>query len=168
MKEKMAFSHDRSEDGKEEWLTPPSIVKKLGPFDLDPCSPVNRPWDTAKRHLTILEDGLNRPWSGRVWMNPPYGPKTGAWMQRLAEYGNGIALIFARTETQAWHQYIWPKASALLFLKGRLTFFNVDGTPGKNSAGAPSVLVSYGEENANILSAHCDMGAFIRMGLVAM
>lgn len=31
----------------DEWLTPPQLLKCLGPFDLDPCSPVDRPWPTA-------------------------------------------------------------------------------------------------------------------------
>lgn len=40
----------------EEWLTPPHIIKSLGPFDLDPCSPVVRPWDTATKHLSKEDD----------------------------------------------------------------------------------------------------------------
>lgn len=59
--------------GKDEWLTPPEIIKALGQFDLDPCAPVVRPWDTAERHYSIKDNGLMLPWSGRVWCNPPYG-----------------------------------------------------------------------------------------------
>ena len=59
--------------GKDEWLTPPEIVKSLGEFDLDPCSPIERPWDTAKNHFTINDNGLIQNWFGRVWCNPPYG-----------------------------------------------------------------------------------------------
>ena len=44
---------------KDEWLTSLDIVRDLGEFDLDPCSPINRPWDTARRHLTIQDDGLS-------------------------------------------------------------------------------------------------------------
>jgi hypothetical protein len=33
-----------------EWLTPPEIITSLGMFDLDPCTPSVRPWDTAKKH----------------------------------------------------------------------------------------------------------------------
>lgn len=50
--------------GKDEWLTPPYITEQLGPFDLDPCSPIDRPWPTAKKHYTILDDGLNKTWGG--------------------------------------------------------------------------------------------------------
>ena len=92
----LGFGFERTE-GKDEWLTPPEIIKALGSFELDPCSPINRPWDTAAKHYTIEDNGLSLPWHGRVWMNPPYGDATEMWMQRLAEHGNGIALIFART-----------------------------------------------------------------------
>ena len=46
--------HHRAFEGlKDEWLTPPEIINSLGTFDLDPCSPINRPWKTAKKHYTI-------------------------------------------------------------------------------------------------------------------
>lgn len=136
--------------GKDEWLTPPKIIHSLGDFDLDPCSPINRPWDTAKKHYTELDNGLILPWEGRVWCNPPYGKQAALWLEKCAIHNNAIALTFARTETQMFFRCVWPKASALLFIKGRLRFFHVDGTEG-STAGAPSVLISYGDENARIL-----------------
>ena len=89
----------RTETVKDEWLTPPNVIESVGEFDLDPCSPINRPWDTAKNHYNILDDGYNKEWFGRVWCNPPYGKQTHKWLNRCADYGNAIALIFARTET---------------------------------------------------------------------
>lgn len=59
------FGNMHGTDGKDEWLTPPEITRALGSFDLDPCSPINRPWPTAEKHLTILDDGLSREWFGR-------------------------------------------------------------------------------------------------------
>lgn len=143
-----SFFRDRIPDGKEEWLTPPELVGALGPFDLDPCSPINRPWSTAARHLTINDDGLNAPWTGRVWLNPPYGNKTGIWLNRLRDHGNGIALVFARTETKMFHESVFGHASALLWMRGRIRFYNVDGSKPSYMAGAPSVFIAYGEENA--------------------
>ena len=131
----------------DEWLTPPEIIKALGPFDLDPCAPVNRPWDTASRHYTVQDNGLTQSWYGRVWLNPPYGRETFTWMERLAEHGNGIALIFARTETKGFHEQIWRKAKAVFFFEGRLKFHYVDGRQG-GTANAPSCLVAYDNENA--------------------
>ncbi len=133
-------------ENKDEWLTPPYIIKALGSFDLDPCSPINRPWDTAKNHYTVLDDGLRLPWDGRVWLNPPYGRETFNWIARLSEHKNGIALIFARTETKGFHEYIWDRAYSVFFFKGRLKFYHVDGTRGA-SANAPSCLVTYSFED---------------------
>lgn len=143
--------HQSAAAGKDEWLTPPNIVRALGRFDLDPCSPIVRPWPTAARHYTIEDDGLSAPWGGRVWLNPPYGSQTGAWLRRLAEHGNGIALIFARTDTAMFFGEVWGRADAALFLRGRLFFHHVSGEEARHNAGAPSVLVAYGLGNVTAL-----------------
>ena len=140
----------------DEWLTPPEIIKAFPQFDLDPCAPVNRPWPTAKEHYTKDDDGLSKDWWGCVWMNLPYGSECQKWLAKLAAHGNGIALVFARTETKMFKNYVFDKADALLFVHGRICFHKVDGSKSKNSGGAPSVLIAYGSEafqrlkNANI------------------
>lgn len=141
-------SHERSTNGKDEWLTPRYITDALGPFDLDPCSPINRPWDTASSYFTQLDDGLVQQWNGRVWCNPPYGSQTRKWMRKLNDHGNGIALITPRTETGTFFESVWGKAHSIFFFKGRLNFHHVCGKKGGPS-GAPSCLVCYGEENTN-------------------
>ena len=113
-------------ENKEEWLTPPELIAALGEFDLDPCAPPpnRRPWSMAKQHYDKTMNGLSQPWFGRVWCNPPYGRTTFIWLNRLATHGNGIALIFARTETYG--------------------FGKQGGT-----ANAPSCLIAYGRNNVN-------------------
>ena len=133
-------------ENKDEWLTPSYIIESLGSFDLDPCSPVMRPWDTAKKHYTIKDDGLTKPWEGKIFLNPPYGKHTFKWLYRLHLHGNGIALVFARTETQGFHSEIWEKADAIFFFKGRIKFYHKDGRQG-GTANAPSCLIAYGKEN---------------------
>lgn len=135
-------------ENNDEWLTPPEILKALGDFDLDPCAPVPdaRPWPTAEKHYSVEDNGLMMPWDGRIWCNPPYGRDTFSWLSRLAEHGNGIALIFARTETRGFHSEIWEKADAVFFFKGRLKFYRVNGEQG-GTANAPSCLVAYGDSN---------------------
>ncbi len=54
----MNTSFERSINTKVEWLTPPELVKKLGDFDLDPCSPINAPFYHAKNNYTIEDNGL--------------------------------------------------------------------------------------------------------------
>lgn len=137
----------------DDWLTPHWIIKELGPFDLDPCTPKQMPWRTAKRMLTKEDDGLAAEWKGRVWLNPPYGRQTAKWLEKMATHNRGIALVFARTETEMFHEWVWPHASAIIFLRGRLSFVKADGlevSSGKNrrnaNAGGPSVLIGYGHE----------------------
>ena len=126
------------------WLTPPELLEKLGRFDLDPCAaPYPRPWDTARHHIEPPEDGLKAEWFGRVWLNPPYSQNMGPWMAKMACHKSGLALIFARTETDTWHEHIWPKAHSILFLEGRLYFRRPDGSKPKSNAGGPSALISY-------------------------
>lgn len=174
--------HQSSNMQKDEWLTPPEIIQALGgpdSFDLDPCSPVNRPWPTAKSHYTITDNGLLKPWIGRVWGNPPYGGPdiVGPWMRRMADHGNGTALIFARTETEIFFTTVWERASAVLFLRGRLFFHVSEDTyfdrKGKSpifvaaggrapaNGGAPSVLIAYGDADVDILRLAPLRGQFI-------
>lgn len=136
------------------WLTPLHILDALGPFDLDPCACMEpRPWPTAARHYTRLENGLLQPWVGRVWLNPPYGAPSvvAPWMRRMAEHGDGIALIFARTETEVFFETVWGRADAVMFLRGRLFFHYPDGRKASNNSGAPSALIAYGARNVSAL-----------------
>jgi phage N-6-adenine-methyltransferase len=142
----MANNFNTNTKNNDEWLTPPELIKALGDFDLDPCSPIIRPWDTAKKHYTIEDNGLIQDWKGRVWLNPPYGRETFKWIDKLAKHGNGIALIFARTETIGFHEQIWEKADAIFFFKGRIKFHYVTGEQG-STANAPSCLVAFGKNN---------------------
>ena len=136
----------------ETWLTPPAIIAALGQFDLDPCAaPSPRPWPTAIRHIELPEDGMAAPWAGRVWCNPPYGAHAARWLDKLATHGSGVALVFARTETAMFHDHVWPRAHAILFLKGRIAFCDRRGKPGGNAA-APSCLIAYSHHDAVALN----------------
>jgi hypothetical protein len=148
--------------GTDVWLTPPYVIEALGEFDLDPCASVDRPWDTAKSHYTIEDDGLLQPWFGRVWCNPPYGPKLGPFLRKMAEHENGIALVFARTETRAFFDFVWDEATAIFFIKGRLRFYKPDGSIG-GTAGSPSVLIAYGESQAEVLKNCTLQGKYVRI-----
>jgi len=145
-------SHTHAFRGNTDcWLTPPEIIRALGPFDLDPCAARGQPWPTAAHHYAPPQDGLELPWTGRVWMNCPYGVQTGQWLKRLSEHGNGIALVFARTETAMFFEHVWGKVVGALFLEGRLHFYQLDGTRAKGNSGGPSVLLAYGEQNGQLL-----------------
>lgn len=143
-----------------DWLTPPHILQALGKFDLDPCASQHQPWETAVQQFTIEDDGLSREWQGRVWCNPPYGSHAEKFLKRMAEHGNGIALIFARTETKAFQEWCWRRAHAMLFMAGRIKF-RLPGGGSAGPAGAPSVLIAYGSSNASFLRASGIPGYFV-------
>lgn len=141
--------HQSARMKNDEWLTPPEILAPLGRFDLDPCAPFERPWDTATKHY--FESGLEGPWEGRVWCNPPFGREAAVWLRKMAQHGNGIALIPARTETAMFYESVWGKADAVCFIKGRPHFHFVTGERAPFNSGAPICLVAYGSHNAEVL-----------------
>lgn len=163
MRPTTGFAHEKPIRGETNiWLTPRSIIETLGPFDLDPCAaPEPRPWDTAVVHYTEADNGLTQAWQGYVWCNPPYGEETGIWLSRLAEHNNGVALVFARTDTK-WFQTVAEHASLLLFLNGRLAFHRPDGSLDKK-AGAPSVLIAFGNHVKKQLRASGFKGIFMEI-----
>lgn|SRR5574343_311399 len=137
-----AFSqHEKPNKGKTDvWLTPLEIVKSLGRFDLDPCGEINHA--TAKNIYS--ENGLNKEWFGRVWLNPPYS-EVGLWLDKMYESGSsGVALVFNRSDV-GWFQKHIRLCSHVFIPQGRLKFLKKDGSAGPYNAGAPSIFLSYKE-----------------------
>jgi len=129
-----------SHEGKTNtWLTPRSVLNRLGKFDLDPCG--FQGWDTARKHY--YENGLEQKWSGRIWLNPPYGRTIIHWLKKLQDHGNGVALIFVRTDTK-WFQSL--EFDSMNLIKGRIAFLNKNKIP-QGNAGTPSCLLAWGSQN---------------------
>lgn len=100
---------------------------------------------------------------GRVWLNPPYSrPLIEQFVKRLAEHGNGIALLFNRCDSNMFQDIIFEKATAMKFLRNRIRFFRPDGTRG-DSPGCGSNLIAFGEDNAEILRTCNIAGKYIRI-----
>ena len=138
-------SHQQAVGKSQSHFTPRWILDRLGFFfDTDPCAGNPRPWDIGKvNNFTEADNGLIKPWEGRVFLNPPFDSRlVAAWVDRLARHGNGVLLIHARTET-AWFSKVWSYASSILFLDQRLKFLHADGTPQKENSGAPVILASF-------------------------
>lgn len=157
-------NHTRGTKTTDSWITPRWILERFGPFDLDPCACDPMPWPSAHRMITEKEDGLSIPWNGLAWCNPPYGKALAIWLKRMADHNNGIALIFARTDTKAFQEWVFPKASGILFLRGGLTFHKPDGSlpDGGFNSGGPSCLVAYGPTALDRLKSARELGAFLQ------
>lgn len=153
VKHKQGFSHESQKAVSVEWYTPPSIFETMGvEFDIDVCSPKGGlPWVTAKKFYCKEDDGLSKEWKGNVWCNPPYGKETSAWLEKLSQHGEGIALVFSRTDCKWFHDYV-SKADAVMFLKGRVKFVDGNGLTGGSGAGNGSILVAYGAKNVDAIS----------------
>lgn len=127
----------------DEWPTDPRdfarLAAEFGPFDLDPCATL----ENAKcpRFFTREDDGLRQEWTGRVFMNPPYGRSLPHWMRKAYDAAQTTAsvvvcLVPARTDTAWWHEY--AARGEVRFLRGRLKFGDC-----KNPAPFPSAVVVF-------------------------
>lgn len=105
-----------------EWYTPQRYIDAarltMGNIDTDPASN-----ETAQRHINAAtyytEDtnGFDKPWRGRVWLNPPYGVQNGKavagrWAERLIEqYNAGITteaiLLVNAVIDSKWFNILW-------------------------------------------------------------
>lgn len=121
----------------DTWLTPLWLFDYLGEFDFDPCPFPDH--QTAK--VLHIGDGLETPWQGKVWCNPPYSD-VGTWLDKLAEHGYGTALVFNRCDTKVFQKHL-RMADSVFFLSGRVKFLRPDFTS-QNAAGTGSMLLSYG------------------------
>ena len=151
-------SHETTSQS-DEWYTPPWIFDALGiEFQCDPASPgaLVASWIPAIEHGT--KDCPLDEWRGHVWLNPPFGGRNGIrpWLQRLAEHGDGIALVPNRTGSEWWQDYAqW--ADAMLFVRGKIKFLKPGGCEGM-SPGYGNVLMAFGPQMAGALKSSAVRG----------
>lgn len=126
----------------DQWETPQDFFDALNTvfnFERDVCAlPENA---KCAKYYSPAEDGLKQPWSGVIWLNPPYGKTIRLWMEKAAAAArNGatvVCLVPVRTDTVWWQTYC-AKASEIVYIEGRLCFGN-----SKNSAPFPSAIVVF-------------------------
>lgn len=148
----------------DEWYTPPEIIDAvivvLKKIDIDPCSNSHEsPNVPAQTHFTKEDDGLTRPWMGRIFLNPPYGDEIPKWIEKIKhEYEQGniteaIVLVAARTETRWFNSinnFIWCA------ITGRLSF---SGQNSKGRAPFASAVFYIGNNPAKFISVFQKFGA---------
>jgi|SRR5882724_17676 len=156
--------YEPSIGASDEWYTPPEIFTALGEyFDLDPCSPGRKHWVPALQVYTKKDDGLSKPWSGYVFMNPPFGGRNGhiPWIKKFLHHNNGIAIVRAYTSAAWFHDWVAPHVDALVFPRGKTKFIRPDGSVGK-SPGHGVVLLGLGPRAVNALS-RSHLGLFVHL-----
>lgn len=130
------------------WATPQDFFDALDAefhFTLDACAVKENA--KCEAYYTPEQDGLDQPWTGRVWCNPPYGRNVGQWVKKAHDTALGggfvVMLLPARTDTRWFHDYIYGKTE-VRFIKGRLKFGSC-----QNAAPFPSMVVIFGGEHKN-------------------
>lgn len=133
----------------QTWNTPKKLFDELNEhwhFTLDvACLETSA---LCNKFFTPEDDGLMQDWGDNVcWCNPPYDDIK-SWMLKCSkEFQKGstvMALIPSRTDTKAFHRYIFPKCTAICFIEGRLKFADpTQRETSTNSAPFPSCLVIY-------------------------
>jgi DNA N-6-adenine-methyltransferase (Dam) len=124
-----------------EYYTPAPYIEAarevMDSIDVDPASNViANQIVKAGIYYTKETNGIDKPWPGNVFLNPPYGfdskrPNQARWSQRLIEqYQAGITkqavlLVNAATETH-WFQALWDYP--VCFPCRRVDFYIPDGS----------------------------------------
>lgn len=127
------------------WATPQDFFDALDAefhFTLDACAVKENAKCAA--YYTPEQNGLDQPWTGQVWCNPPYGRNVGQWVKKAHDTASGgcvVMLLPARTDTRWFHDYIYGKTE-VRFIKGRLKFGGC-----QNAAPFPSMVVIFGGEH---------------------
>ena len=136
------------------WVTPDPVFQfasdKWGAFDLDAAATSQN--SKCDNWIDPQSDALSpSAWTGRVvWLNPPYGRIMPRFIERaLKEVREGsvervVCLIASRTDTRIFQNVIFPNASHIHFIKGRISFSN-----GKKSGPAnfASCFVVFDKDN---------------------
>lgn len=142
--------HVSFNSGNNEWYTPTEYIEAareaMGSIDLDPASSdIAQEVVKAKMYYTIETNGLDKPWRGNIWLNPPYSSDSIVqFIDKLVEerehYQQAIVLVNNATETE-WFNKLISIASSVCFLKSRVKFYMPDGKTGAPLQGQAMVYI---------------------------
>lgn len=144
-----AIQHLQSITTNDEFGTPWQVYQrgvKLAGFTpyLDVCTNLfNKKCDSF---YTISDDALTKQWTKDFYMNAPYSKVKQflkyAWEQHHTHHVNALILVYAKTDTRWWHEYVQGKAE-VHFIQGRIKFNDYYGKPTPHPAPYPSCWVIY-------------------------
>ena len=151
-----------------EWYTPVAYIESvrtvLGDIDLDPasCTAANETIG-AGAFYSEADDGLTLPWTGRVFLNPPWHKLGSEFAERLMqehEAGHvsaAIGLFNAHATDQAWFQPYFRHP--LCFTDHRIDYDSPDDKRGSSMHG--SVFAYLGDGRGAFASEFRKWGAVV-------
>lgn len=156
--------------GNAENYTPVAVIDKvktvLGGIDLDPAScEIAQEVVKAKTYYTVDDDGLNKPWKGRVFLNPPYGmPLIRDFTDKLVDELPAITAAILLTNDQTdtlWWQKSATNANLICLPQGRLHFTTPDGKETSPTNGQS--FFYFGDNARKFRKVFSDMGLIVRV-----
>ena len=110
------------------WETPRQMLRDAcEKYNVHPVLDVAASLDNRKyrQHFSTRIDALTVQWRHDFFMNPPYS-RVAEFMRKAyrshVDYNvTGLILVFAKTDTHWWHDYVEDKAE-VHFIEGRVQF----------------------------------------------
>lgn len=142
------------QNAHDDYRTPARLFDKFaaeyGPFTLDVAA--NSENALAEAYYDVAANGLERPWTGRVWCNPPYGVTDQSagvkqWIEKAVEATESgaaelVACLLPAYVDVAWYSYMLSKAVEIVHIRGRIQFEGPN-TSNKGYAKNASVVVIF-------------------------
>ena len=140
------YNLNKSED-RNLWETPPELyLNACNYFGVSPLLDVCATPDTSKCKWHYNEGALDKPFNYDFFCNPPYSQMKKwvrkCYLEHVRHNVDGLLLIFAKTDTRAFHDYIFGGKAEIWFLQGRVHFYQ-NGIPSKNPAPFGSAFICY-------------------------
>ena len=144
-----------AQSNSDEWGTPVNLyIGACVEFNIEPMLDVCATFQNTKCPVFFNKefDGLKQNWDQDFFMNPPFS-EAKKWIKKAFDEHrkfnvNGMACLAARTDTQAWHEYILGIDNCeVIFIQGRVKYLMPDGNPSINPSPFPSALVVWRKFN---------------------
>jgi len=124
--------------GEVEWYTPTDVLdgvrSVMGSIDCDPASSeMAQKTVQAETYYTAEENGLEQPWTGNVFLNPPFAsPQVQEFVARSVKAiedkeCNQITILTNNATDTDWFQSLCKACEVVCFTDGRVRFYNNEG-----------------------------------------
>lgn len=159
-----------SQSDQNDWRTPRKYLDAahavMDGIDLDPASgPEANETVRAAIFYTEQDDGLKKPWKGRVWLNPPYGGEARLFVERLLrefQVGNvtaAMTLVNSHPTETKWFQGLFDHT--ICFVRGRIDFGGPSRAVSSTSTHG-SAIVYMGTDVDKFAKVFSEFGSIVR------
>lgn len=141
------------EEIRDLWQTPDFAFwwadQRYG-FDVDLAAAENN--HLLPRYLSKEDDALRHKWTKHGdsgWCNPPYSEPDSWYEHALEESYNGfttVMLVNTPNGENYYRDFVFGKASEIIFINGRLSFIAADDYIRKGKKGKPDKLIKKGDK----------------------